>query len=537
MEKSFDELEHNLMSDVNIASENDRYDVGIVGWWYNENYGGTLTYYALHQVLKSMGLSVLMIERPTADPKYVPNYASIPRRFAKKHYSITKNYHPNQMGVLNKLCTAFISGSDQLFSPWLWEYSGPSYYLDFVQPDKNIISYASSFGNSYASTDEFRAKISYYLHRFNRISVREDYAVDIVKNNFGLNAQKVLDPIFVCDPMELHQLADQSKVKKEKKYFASFFLDPCKEKREAILYLKEKLGLPYVNLIHACDFEINSKKLGLDEIKPDLDIEDFLNYYRNAEFIITDSFHGTCLAIIFKKPFISIANKERGANRFVSMLKEAGLLNRLVNDYSEIYSKAELFYDINYDEVGKRLEPLRENSYNWLKQAIFEPHNKAAELFNIIDIKQYEKSMKILSIQDTIYKQQREISNLQNDKVRLSDQAQRFEQQVQHAQGKIEALERQKAQLEVYLSDAIKDFTDKIEKINRDIKQKGLEYEKEKSILSLDIKKAKEESERVALSNANLRKQIDDYEHSNSWKITKPLRFVSKFFRKLFGKK
>ena len=96
-------------------TEGGKFDVGIVGWWYNENYGGTLTYFALNKVLESMGYSVLMIERPHNDPNYKPNYSSIPRRFAKKYYNISKNYAYDKLGELNKLCNMFISVAVGIF--------------------------------------------------------------------------------------------------------------------------------------------------------------------------------------------------------------------------------------------------------------------------------------------------------------------------------------------------------------------------------------------------------------------------------------
>lgn len=359
---------------VDLNKDGTHYDVGIVGWWYNLNYGGTLTYYALHQLVKSMGLSVLMIERATSNKDYSPNYVSeIPRRFAKKYYDISRNFLYNELPELNNYCDAFISGSDQLFSPWLWEYSGPEYYLSFADEDKKIISYASSFGGGYQSTEEFKQKIYSYLKRFTGISVREDYAVDIVKNTFKLKAEKVLDPVFVCDPAEYDALIEKASVKINDDYFASFFLDPCKEKKEVVQFLNKELNLPYVNLIHAMDFEENARKLDLDNIKSDLDIEDFLCYYKNAKFIITDSFHGTCFAIIFRKPFISIANKQRGAGRFVSMLTELGLMDRLVNNYNEIYEKPELLTGIDYDKVYEVMEPLRKKSFAWLKNILLKP--------------------------------------------------------------------------------------------------------------------------------------------------------------------
>ncbi|MBP1566281.1 MAG: polysaccharide pyruvyl transferase family protein [Oscillospiraceae bacterium] len=397
-----------------MESDNKYYDVGVVGWWYNSNYGGTLTYYALHQALKSMGLSVLMIEKSSSDADYKPDYSQIPRRFAKKYYDISDIYHPYKMGALNNICDSFISGSDQLFSSALWKYSGPNYFLDFAHPLKNMISYASSFGECFNGNPAFHQKISYYLRRFNSLSVRENYAVDIMKNNFGLEAVNVLDPVFICDVTEYDKLIEKSTVKINNDYFCSFILDPNEAKRNVIIYLKEKLHLPYTNLIHATDFEIKMKQLNLDNIKPDIDIEDFLAYYKNANFIITDSFHGTCFAIIFRKPFISIANKTRGVKRFESLLKTVGLENRLVYDCNEIYKKTELFSSIDYDKVYEKISEIKDFSYNWLRNAVLNPPKKTARDFNVLDAKLYDTIMANYKLMDVVDKQNEEIKLLKS---------------------------------------------------------------------------------------------------------------------------
>lgn len=383
-----------------------KFDIGVVGWWYNENYGGVLTYYALHQVLKSMGLSVLMIDKPSADPKYKPSESTVSRRFALKHYNISDIYEPKQMSVLNKKCDNFISGSDQLFASWAWPYGEASNYLDFAETSKNKIGYASSFGNTYNASPEFIMRSSYLLHRFNSLSVREDYAVDVVKENFGLDAVQVLDPVFVCDPQEYDKLIEQSSAEKESNYVLSFFLDPDSQKREALLALSERMGEKYVNLIHATDFKSNIQKLDLDNIIANADVEDWLAYYKNADFVITDSFHGTCFAIIFKKPFVSIANKQRGDRRFVSMLKTFGLLDRLVDNPDEISNNEKLFEPIDYDKVYQILEEKRAFSYAWLYNAIFNPPQKSAGTFGALEYGLYDKLYAIIS------QQQKEISAL-----------------------------------------------------------------------------------------------------------------------------
>ncbi|MDD6200649.1 MAG: polysaccharide pyruvyl transferase family protein [Firmicutes bacterium] len=364
---------------------NSKYDVGVTGWWYNENYGGTLTYYALNCVLRKMGLTVLMIAKCSSDPNYKPNYNSIPYRFAVKHYNISKNYTPDTIGCLADHCQAFVSGSDQLFNPTLWEYSGPQYFLNYAKSTNKIVSYASSFGNEFYDNRNLRVPMGYWLRRFDALSVRESYGVDICKNIFGLDAKKVMDPVFLCDVKEYEKLAQQSGIHKTYDYLLSFFLDPDESKKNAILYLSRSLGMPYINLLNATDFEKNMEKLGLDNTKADIDIEEWLFYYQNADFVITDSFHGTCFAIIFRKKFISVANKKRGANRFVSLLEEAGLMDRLVMDITEIEQRPELLDDIDYEKVYDTLNPKIQESFRWLENAIKSRPVKEASVFNSLN--------------------------------------------------------------------------------------------------------------------------------------------------------
>lgn len=352
-----------------------RYDIGVVGWWYNLNYGGALSYYALHQVLRKMGFSVLMIAKTSEDANYKPDKNSIPYRFALKYYYISRNHSKYSMQGLNEHCNIFISGSDQLFNPVLWQWSGPEYFLHFVNSDNKKISYASSFGNEFRQIGHLTEKMAYWVKRFDAMSVRESYGVDIAKKVYGVDVQKVLDPVFLCNLKEYEDLIEQSDVKTKEHYFVNFILDPCEEKRDIVYYVESKLRCDYINLINADHIEENKIKMNMKNVMADADIEDWLKYYYYSEFVVTDSFHGTCFAIIFHKPFISIANRERGENRFISLLEEFGLLDRLVYSLDDIKAKGNLFDDIDYGKVDAIWKEKKDISVKWLHKAITEPKN------------------------------------------------------------------------------------------------------------------------------------------------------------------
>ena len=123
-----------------------------------------------------------------------PDYA-VSRRFA----SIA------DMKQLNQQCKVFVTGSDQMFNHFLYQLYAKFMVQNFVEDNHWKVAYAASFGHDHiwgGETD--RAEEAYFMQKFDRFSVRENVAVDICKNEFGVDATWVLDPVFLC-PMEKYQ--------------------------------------------------------------------------------------------------------------------------------------------------------------------------------------------------------------------------------------------------------------------------------------------------------------------------------------------
>jgi len=91
-------------------------------------------------------------------------------------------------------------------------------------------------------------------------------------------------------------------------------------------------------------------------------IENWIKGFADADFVITDSFHGTVFSIIFNKPFISLVNVNRGASRFESILGELGLTERLLGEFDR--QKIEMLVQevIDYDDLNHKLDLLRSRS-------------------------------------------------------------------------------------------------------------------------------------------------------------------------------
>lgn len=351
----------------------EHYDVGILGVWFGCNYGSIATYYALEQTIESLGYRVLMVHQPRLKPDDGRMKGRHSIRFAREHYQISKSYHVSEIGELNQMCDTFVLGSDQIWNYGVTKIFGHSYFLDFADDTKKKIAYATSFGSgTFRAPREFTRKAVRCMRRMDAVSVREAEGVDVCRKTFGVQATHVLDPVLMCEPQVLGNLTKESHREETEPFIATYILDPTPGKREALLYVAEKKGKRLVNMLDGWyqKFPANKEKLNLDNTIENLQVEDWLYYFKNSDFVITDSFHGTCMAILFHKSFIAIGNPGRGTSRFESLLGTLGLTGRYVADAGEILKKESLLADVDYTKVDAILEEQRAFSRKWLAEAL-----------------------------------------------------------------------------------------------------------------------------------------------------------------------
>ena len=378
-----------------------KFDVGIFGVWPGCNYGSVATYYALHELIKGFGLSVIMIDKPIIrenDPEQVMNHS---RRFALEHYEISKKYRLGELKTLNNHVDTFVMGCDQVWNRGISRNFGMAYYFDFVDKTKKKISYAASFGHAkdFANINE-RTTISEYMSRFDAISVREADGVKIADEVYGVKATQVLDPVFVADKEIFVELTEKSvannREDKDEKFIATYILDPTPEKKEALKWVSEKLGLKLINLLDGLPWTVkdNTRRMeGMGEIPSNVQVEDWLYYIKNCEFLVTDSCHGISFGIIFERPFIGIANKRRGISRFESLLGLFQLTDRYVTDPKDIVGNEKLLEPVDYTKVNEILKAEKKRSKDWLKNALFAPKKIDSNcVYSVYDKRLEEKS-------------------------------------------------------------------------------------------------------------------------------------------------
>lgn len=368
----------------------------------HDNYGGLLQAYALKKLLKDLGNDVIVINRQKATKKWrliaskikhtlkgsnlpkVQSLTKAQKNIISEHTSaFREKYIPEQshlitsnkgMKKLNEEgFDAFIVGSDQCWRP---RYSPQieNFFLDFAENAPNIkrISYAASFGTS---NWEFTVKqtniCKKLLGNFDAISVREKSGVKLVEQHLGRgDAIHVLDPTMLLGKEHYQQIIEQENPKASKSNLKVYVLDKTTEKNAFISDIEQRLGMK--------QFEVMPiKRLQGNTVTDDTAIDfqypspaQWLKGFEDADFVITDSFHGTVFSILFNIPFISIANVQRGAARFESILDMFGLSNRLVTDINNTNIDELLSADINWTDVNKILETERAKAIHFLTSSL-----------------------------------------------------------------------------------------------------------------------------------------------------------------------
>lgn len=365
---------------VNYAV-NRHFDIGVIGLWYGRNYGSMATYFALHQVLtEKFHLSVLMIENPLK-PAASEISRSHPRNVADMFYDVSLQYPLTELNKLNNFCDAFIVGSDQLWNVGLSRPYKQMYYLDFVNNNIKKIAYGTSFGKDYAGTSEEKLLSSHNLRRFDHVSVRDKLSLEIARDQFGVkDVVDVCDPTFLCPLSEYQKLVDIAELEEPEPYILAYFLDPNDLIGKELENIAEASGCKIVAILDEPPWvwEKNKEKLALApetkiDVKCEVTLQEWLWYYSHAKAVATDSFHGTIFSIIYKKPFITLINKKRGAQRFISLLEPLGLRERLLDTPQQLSENMGMLDELDYNEPDKKLDEIRSKSMSWLENALFSP--------------------------------------------------------------------------------------------------------------------------------------------------------------------
>ena len=303
-------------------------------------------------------------------PKYAKNESIRGARFEEFVRSNFKNITApiRSFSDLQEYASRFtdvLVGSDQL---WLPSGLGTGFYnLMFVPEETNKIAYAASFG--VASIPPYQKnQTREYLERIQHISLREEAGQKIVRELTGRNAPVILDPTMVVTK-EQWDSRIENKAVVEGPYIFCYFLGNNPEHREEVNKLAREKKLKIVVLRHLDEYIPEDE--GFGDIAPyDVGPGEFVNLIRHAEYVCTDSFHGSVFSVIYHKQFLSFRRYAGGKNsrnsRIETLFSNTGIFRLFEKDITE-----EIDRPVDWDHVDRKLEELRVKSNRFLHEALF----------------------------------------------------------------------------------------------------------------------------------------------------------------------
>lgn len=385
---------------------NENNKVGIVTLYHaNYNFGGLLQAYALPKVLKEhFGIEAEQID-------YVPTVQSVKEEqdnkkgIAKCFYRIIYNFGifffdkvnkkklnrrkqafdsfineiphgetPCDYYTINESLNrygVFVCGGDQIWNDFKEDQNIEVYSLQFVPSEYKKIAYAPSMAVLEASSS-FKKVMRNGLNGLDAVSVREKKSLSVLQQLTDKNIEVVVDPVLLMTADEWTRSARGTKNKG--KYVLCYLLGDSTQQREAVKKAAKRLRLPVltfphilVNVVRKCDLffgNIHDYTSGPRE---------FIGLIKNAEMVITDSFHACVFSMIFKTPF---AVFERGGigetgnmnSRIYDFLEEYHLENQLVT--AEELTEMKEIPKIDFTYAHEHWKKRREESLKYLENAL-----------------------------------------------------------------------------------------------------------------------------------------------------------------------
>lgn len=346
-------------------------NIATITFHWSANYGAALQAYALQQYLLSQSVQTQIIDYLPGRVMLSQTVAALKRRdfqffkkrrqlrkFCKQHLRLTKRTYRNNRSLMR--CAdkfdAIICGSDQI---WNESFTGGaegkptlSYFLNFAGERTKRIAYAVSFGTTKLS-DRTKELITPCVRQFDRIGVRENSGKEILQE-LGVPSVVTIDPTLLLQPEDYQTLLSDRSFAPAKRVF-TYILHQNQQTAQEICHLAQRhFGLA----------EEDGNELHID-------LQQWLYELTNAEFVVTNSFHGAVFAVLFHKPFVVVPVERSGMNdRIGTLMASLELTDRIACDTQS--AQACLAQSIDWDRTDANLAKLREASKLFLNDVIKE---------------------------------------------------------------------------------------------------------------------------------------------------------------------
>lgn len=361
--------------------------IGIITYHRSQNYGAQLQAYATRTALEKMGYRAEVIDCNRIgqiDKLFHWNFSSLKgflgalrnnalslvsekkrRRlfaaFSEQKIGLSKPSHSRR--ELEALCAeydAVITGSDQVWHPQICE-GNTAFFLDLPLRPEQKIAYAPSFGVP-DYTEEDAQRYMPLINDIAHLSVREEAGQALIRRRLNREAPLVLDPTMLLTREDWDTIARPAPYQRYLLYFT--ILDEPPGTDALVRRIAAERGLRIVRIGRLKDIMksgfINARANGPQE---------FLGLVRDADFVVTSSFHGTVFSILFEKDFLCVLNNNNRNSRLETLAEQMGLTNRLVRNVNGFEPKTG--YPMpDYTAVEMKLRQRRDESIQFLRESL-----------------------------------------------------------------------------------------------------------------------------------------------------------------------
>lgn len=367
-------------------------NVGILTFFNAHNYGAVLQAYALKNYISSLGHHCVILnyrnkyidrtypqrlkprirKKDFLNPKRICENKREIRLWAISRKSWAIQYQKFEDFIVRYLldgkcenwreqadqCDLILFGSDQIWEKNIIGTRDKIFRGDF-QTTASKVSYAASCYSEQSAMDE---KLINSLKKFKSISVREEKIAEILKSRLGRNydVETVYDPVFLPD-IDIYQKFFKKPAYIDTPYILFYMVVEDKELSKISEYFRKECGRNILEIHYYKDIDRNE-----DWQRADVGPQEFIGLIKNAEYIFTNSFHGTAFSLIFHKQFIAVSRNMR----ILNLLQTLGLDDRAVLNLDGAQKLLDI--EIIYDGITEKMDWMLEKSRQFLNAALKE---------------------------------------------------------------------------------------------------------------------------------------------------------------------
>lgn len=292
--------------------------------------------------------------------------------FKNKFFKLSKKYVNNNIDESNYLI--IVAGSDQIWNITIEDYDD-AYFLSFASKKIRKVAYAPSFGSKnilkYSSNPE---KYKNLISSFDALSIRENNGKKWIKELTGINVPVLIDPTLLYDSSFYDKILDDE-CTPTGKYI--FFYCPGFDRKlsKFVKKISDKYNLPVICWSTKSYYKKNISSFGFKLPKfesPSV----YLSLIKNAELIITTSYHGTIFSTIYRKKFMTLKNGGMYGDddRVLTLLEQLNMKHKLIEPLFD--NNIDYLTDVDYSDYNIKIESLKKDAEKYIKENISKYYEK-----------------------------------------------------------------------------------------------------------------------------------------------------------------